>query len=117
MRLEAAGLILAPRADASLMCGRVALVDVDAFVALRSPLWRRLEELTGRRRLSGREIDEFTALYQATAADLSAVRSRAPSPALVARLSALIGRARSLATGTHEPRWSHVRRFVVVSLP
>lgn len=71
----------------------------------------------GRRRLSGAEIDEFTALYQAAAADLSAVRSRAPSPALIGRLSALLGRARSLATGTHEPRWSHVRRFVVLSLP
>lgn len=92
-------------------------MDLDAFVALRSPRWHRLEELVARRRLTGSEIDEFSALYQATAGDLSAVRSRAPSPALIARLSALLGRARSLSTGVHEARWSHISRFVAVSLP
>nr|WP_152817735.1 stage II sporulation protein M [Pseudactinotalea sp. HY160] len=84
---------------------------------MRSPRWRRLAELAGRRRLRGAEIDEFTALYQATAADLSAVRSRAPSPALIGRLSALLGRCRGLATGTHEPGWTPIARFIAVSLP
>src|SRR5699024_258332 len=96
IRSEAEASARAASVGASSMCGRVALVDLDAFVALRSPRWQRLEELAGRRRLTGAEIDEFTALYQATASDLSAVRSRAPSPALIGRLSALLGRARSL---------------------
>jgi uncharacterized membrane protein SpoIIM required for sporulation len=92
-------------------------VDVDAFTAVRDRRWQRLDQLTRRRRLSGAESDELVQLYQAVATDLSTVRSTAPDAATVARLSDLLGRARSAIAGAHEPAWGDVTRFVVLSLP
>jgi uncharacterized membrane protein SpoIIM required for sporulation len=92
-------------------------VDLDAFSAVRRPAWARLDELTRRRVRDGAEADELVRLYQAVATDLSTVRSAAPDPDTVARLSQLLARARSAIAGTHEPAWRDVRRFLVVSLP
>jgi uncharacterized membrane protein SpoIIM required for sporulation len=92
-------------------------VDLDAFAAVRTTRWARLEQLTRRRRLTGAEADELVLLYQAVATDLSTVRSSAPDAATVARLSDLLGRARSAIAGAHEPAWGDVTRFVVLSLP
>jgi len=92
-------------------------VDVDAFVAVRSSRWDRLRELTRSRRLSGSEADELIRLYQATATDYSRVRTSAPDPTVLTRLSNLLGRGRSLIAGAHEPGWSDVVRFFVVSVP
>ena len=92
-------------------------MDLDAFSAVRGPQWARLDELARRRRLTGAESDELVRLYQAVATDLSTVRSTAPDPATVTRLSDLLGRARTGIAGAHEPAWGDVTRFVVVSLP
>lgn len=92
-------------------------MDLDAFSAVRGARWARLDELTRRRRLTGAESDELVRLYQAVATDLSTVRSAAPDPATVSRLSDLLGRSRSAIAGAHEPAWGDVTRFVVVSLP
>lgn len=92
-------------------------MDLDAFSAVRQPAWARLDELTRRRVRDGAEADELVRLYQAVATDLSTVRSAAPDPDTVARLSQLLARARSAIAGTHEPAWRDVRRFLVVSLP
>lgn len=92
-------------------------MDLDAFTAVRSPSWARLDELTRRRRLTGAEADEIVRLYQAVATDLSTVRSSAPDPEVVTRLSQLLARSRSLIAGAHEPAWRDVTRFLVVSLP
>ncbi|HEY5518258.1 MAG TPA: stage II sporulation protein M [Cellulomonas sp.] len=92
-------------------------MDLDAFSAVRGARWARLDELTRRRRLTGAESDELVRLYQAVATDLSTVRSTAPDPAMVSRLSDLLGRARNAIAGAHEPAWGDVLRFVVVSLP
>jgi uncharacterized membrane protein SpoIIM required for sporulation len=92
-------------------------VDIDAFVARHSAEWRRLEELVGRRRLSGEEADELVALYQRTATHLSLVRTRSPDPALIARLSSLVARGRSSVAGSSTPAWSEVRRFFAVTFP
>jgi hypothetical protein len=92
-------------------------VDLDAFSAVREPAWARLDELSRRRGLDGAEADELVRLYQAAATDLSTIRSSAPDPDAVARLSQLLARARSRIAGTHEPAWRDVRRFVVLSLP
>ncbi|MFC7405089.1 stage II sporulation protein M [Georgenia alba] len=92
-------------------------VDPDAFAAVHEPQWRRLEELSRRRELSGPEADELVRLYQATAGHLSALRSSAPDPQLVSRLSVLLGHARGRVAGTHELRLSDVVRFFAVSLP
>lgn len=92
-------------------------MDVDAFVAVRSTRWERLRALTRQRRLSGPETDELIALYQATATDYSRVRTSAPDPTVLSRLSALLGRGRSLIAGAHEPSWADVVRFFVISAP
>jgi uncharacterized membrane protein SpoIIM required for sporulation len=92
-------------------------VDLDAFVAVHGPEWNRLEELTARRRLTGAEADELVSLYQRAATHLSVVRSSAPDPAVIARLSTTVARARSGVSGTQEPWNRELARFVVVSFP
>lgn len=92
-------------------------MDLDAFTAVREPVWGRLDTLARRRRLDGAEADELVRLYQAAATDLSTIRSAAPDPETVTRLSQLVARARAAIAGTHEPSWRDVTRFVVVSLP
>jgi uncharacterized membrane protein SpoIIM required for sporulation len=92
-------------------------VDLDAFSTVHGPEWRRLEELVRRRRLDGAESDELVRLYQAVATHLSTVRSAAPDPVTVARLSDLLARARTRISGAHEPGWSDVTRFALVTVP
>lgn len=92
-------------------------MDLDAYTSARLPTWRRLDELARRRQLSGAEADELVSLYQATATDLSAVRSAAPDPETVTRLSQVLGRARGRLAGAHAPSLTDVARFVVVRLP
>ncbi|GAB4083737.1 stage II sporulation protein M [Myceligenerans cantabricum] len=92
-------------------------MDIDAFTAVHSKEWDRLAELAGRRRLDGAEADELVRLYQAVATHLSTVRSAAPDPGLVTRLSDLLVRARTKIAGSHEPAWHSVVRFAVVTAP
>ncbi|MGE5288547.1 MAG: stage II sporulation protein M [Micromonosporaceae bacterium] len=93
-------------------------MDVDAYVLAHSAEWKRLEQLVKRRRrLSGPEVDELVGLYQRVATHLSAVRSASHDPALVARLSTLVARARAAVTGAHTPAWRDVARFALVSFP
>lgn len=96
----------------------LAAVDLDAFSAVHGAAWARLDELAKhRRRLSGTESDELVRLYQEVATHLSAVRSVAPDPAVVSRLSDILGRARAAIAGPREPSWSDVKAFLVLSLP
>lgn len=92
-------------------------MDIDAFTAVHAADWDRLKQLSSRRRLDGAESDELVRLYQSVATHLSTVRSAAPDPALVTRLSDVLNRARTRIAGTHEPAWREVIRFAVVSLP
>ncbi|MEZ0449901.1 stage II sporulation protein M [Cellulomonas sp. ICMP 17802] len=92
-------------------------MDLDAFERARSADWLRLDELVRQRRRTGAEADELVRLYQAVATDLSSVRSAAPDPEMVTRLSMLVGRARAAVAGTHEPSWRDVTTFVGASLP
>ncbi len=92
-------------------------MDVDAFVTAHSGEWARLEELLRLRRLGAEEADELVSLYQRVSTHLSVVRSSAPDPSLVARLSMLVNRARQAVTGSREPVWRDVGRFFVVEFP
>ncbi len=92
-------------------------MDVDAFVTAHSGEWERLQELLSRRRLDADEADELVSLYQRVSTHLSVVRSSAPDPSLVARLSTLVNRARQAVAGSREPVWRDVARFVVLELP
>lgn len=93
-------------------------MEVESFVAQHAAEWRRLDELAGRRRLDGAEADELVHLYRQVATHLSLVQTRAPDPALVARLSRLLARGRAAAVGTPRARgWSALARGVVVDFP
>ena len=92
-------------------------MDVDAFVTAHSGEWARLEQLLRRRRLGADEADELVSLYQRVSTHLSVVRSSAPDPSLVARLSTLVNRARQAVAGSREPVWRDVARFFAVEFP
>ena len=92
-------------------------MDLDAYVAAHLAEWRRLEELSRRRRLSGPESDELVERYQQVATHLSVVRTSAPDATLVAYLSTLLSRARNRATGTRTSTWRGVQRLLRGPLP
>jgi len=92
-------------------------MDIDAFSAIRAARWARLRELSGSRRLTGAEADEFTRLYQMTAGDLGAVRSAAPEPGLITWLSVQLANARVWLTGAHEFSVGDVRRVFSRTFP
>ena len=93
-------------------------MDIDAFVGAHHGEWDRLEQLTRRSgHLDGAQIDELVDLYQATATHLSAVRSAAPDPALVGRLSSLLARSRGVVAGGHAASVQDLTDFVVLRFP
>ncbi|MBO0824653.1 MAG: stage II sporulation protein M [Actinobacteria bacterium] len=93
-------------------------MDADAFTAAHQAEWNRLAVLVRRRRqLTGDEIDELVSGYQTAATHLSVLRSSGRDPALTARLSTLLGRARAAVTGAHTPAWRAVADFALVSFP
>ena len=96
-------------------------MDLDAYVGAHRAEWDRLEHLVKRasspRRLTGAEVDELVELYQRTATHLSVVQSAGPDPVLVARLSTLVGRARSAVAGGRQAVWRDVARFLSVDFP
>lgn len=92
-------------------------MDLDAFAAVHAGTWDRLDQLARRRDLTGAESDELVRLYQVVATHLSTVRSVAPDPAVVGRLSDVLGRARAAISGAHEPSLGDVARFFRSSLP
>ncbi|MEU6036421.1 stage II sporulation protein M [Actinomadura sp. NPDC047616] len=93
-------------------------MDVDAYVAAHNAEWRRLEQLINKsRKLTGAEVDELVELYQRTATHLSVVRSSAPDPMLVGRLSSLVARGRAAVGGAQAPLWRDVGNFATRSFP
>ncbi|MFC7491503.1 MULTISPECIES: stage II sporulation protein M [unclassified Knoellia] len=92
-------------------------MDLDAYIATHVGQWRRLEELVGRRRLSGAESDELLDLYQRVSTHLSVVRSASPDPSLVSYLSTLLARARHTATGSRTTSWGDAGRFFTQTFP
>lgn len=92
-------------------------MDLDAYVAEHASEWRRLEQLARRRRLAAEEADELITLYHRAGTHLSAIRSRAADPALVARLSRLVLGARGAITGGGAFSWSVVGRFFTETFP
>jgi uncharacterized membrane protein SpoIIM required for sporulation len=93
-------------------------MDIDAFVAAHRGEWDRLDQLSRRSgRLSGAEVDELVDLYQRAATHLSAVRSAAPDPALVGRLSSLLARSRGAVTGGRAATVRDLSDFFLVRFP
>jgi len=92
-------------------------VDLDAYVAENAPQWRRLEELTSKRRLTGPESDELVDCYQQVATHLSVVRSAAADASVVAYLSGILSRARTRSAGTSSASWRDVGTFFAETFP
>jgi len=93
-------------------------VDLDVFVAAHRADWARLDQLARhRRRLTGEQVDEFVAVYQRTAAQLAALQGAGLDPALTARLSGQLARARAAVSGAQSSTWQSIGRFAVVSFP
>ena len=93
-------------------------MDIDAFITARAPEWARLEALCRRRRPSADEADELVLLYRRVATHLALVQSRTPDPALAARLSGLLARARAAAVGrSRSSGWAALGRGVTVTFP
>ncbi|MGC5615250.1 stage II sporulation protein M [Georgenia sp. Z1491] len=92
-------------------------MDAEALGAVRSGRWERLDDLAGRRRLTGQEADELVRLYQATSADLSRVRTRSADRYVTGHLSDVLARARGRIAGTHEVSLRAVRNLFVVTMP
>jgi uncharacterized membrane protein SpoIIM required for sporulation len=91
-------------------------MNVDAFVADRSPSWERLEALVGDagkgpERLGPDGVRELGLRYRETVADLALARRRYPADPAVRRLERLVTNARHLVYDS-EPRRGAVREFV-----
>ncbi|GAA4398550.1 stage II sporulation protein M [Fodinibacter luteus] len=92
-------------------------MDLDAYLTVHQAQWRRLEELAGRRRLTGAEADELLDLYQRVSTHLSVVRSASPDPSVVAYLSSVLARARVAAAGARRSTWADVLGFFTRTFP
>jgi uncharacterized membrane protein SpoIIM required for sporulation len=92
-------------------------VDLDAYVLAHHAEWERLEALTRKRRLSGRESDELVARYQRVATHLSVVRTAAPDATVITYLSLLLSRARNRAGASRGGTWHGVRTFATERFP
>jgi uncharacterized membrane protein SpoIIM required for sporulation len=92
-------------------------VDLDAYVEAHAAEWRRLEELTRRRRLSGPESDELIERYQRVATQLSVLRASAPDSQVIVYLSAVLSRARNRSLGTRVTTWRGFVSFFMRRFP
>ena len=92
-------------------------MDLDAYLMAHQAQWQRLEELTGRRRLTGAEADELLDLYQRVSTHLSVVRSASPDPSVVTYLSALLARARGASAGARTSTWADLVGFFTRTFP
>jgi uncharacterized membrane protein SpoIIM required for sporulation len=93
-------------------------MDLDVFVQQHAGEWRRLEQLSARKRLDPAEADEVVRLYQLTATHLSLVQSRMPDPAIAGRLSRLLSQSRSsIVGGTKRAGWAALGHGVTVDFP
>lgn len=110
-------------------------MDIDRYIARHQPTWDRLDDLTRRARrkvgdLSTDELDELVACYERTSSHLSYARTYLRNPALVGRLTALVGSANGVIYGKRPRTWRtvldffaytfpgavyHIRRFVLVA--
>ena len=92
-------------------------MDLDAYVLAHHQEWDRLEALTRKRRLDGRESDELVERYQRVATHLSVIRTAAPDATVITYLSLLLSRARNRSGDAPAGTWHGVLTFVTDALP
>jgi uncharacterized membrane protein SpoIIM required for sporulation len=92
-------------------------MDLDAYVLAHHAEWQRLETLSSKRHLDGRESDELVERYQRVATHLSVIRTAAPDATVITYLSLVLSRARNRSGGGRGASWRGVRSFVVERFP
>jgi uncharacterized membrane protein SpoIIM required for sporulation len=92
-------------------------VDLDALTTARRAEWARLDELSRRRRLTGEEVDELVARYQAASADLADIKTSAGRTPQGDHVSTILSRARLALTGAPENVLRLLPRFFLHQLP
>ena len=75
-------------------------MDIDVLRVSGKNQWKRLDELTRARVLSGEDIDELDRLYRSATTDLARVRTVSPDPDVIAELSRILSAARGRLAGT-----------------
>jgi len=99
-------------------------MNVEAFIANRSPVWQELDALLARaeenpRELTHDEVHRLVELYRRTASDLNLVRSYTANPDLIGNLNQLAGRAYRFVyqAGHEKPVWSAFVRLIAHEIP
>ncbi|MCD4556748.1 stage II sporulation protein M [Schaalia sp. lx-100] len=92
-------------------------MNIEALEVAHSTNWQRLHELSRRRRLDGKEIEELTALYQQGTADLAEVKTLMADPDITRRLSRDLAQARARLTGTTGGSIEAISRWFCLVLP
>lgn len=95
-------------------------VDIDSFIAAHRTSWEQLERRVReaeRRRLAPDDVDALVADYERVSTHLSIARTTFSDPALTARLTRLVGRARAVVYGSRSGSWRDVARFVTDGFP
>ena len=92
-------------------------MDIDVLRVSGKTEWKRLEELTRARSLTGEQIDELDRLYRLAATDMARVRTNSPDPDVIAELSRILSAARGRLAGTGGISGAVIARFFKVSLP
>jgi uncharacterized membrane protein SpoIIM required for sporulation len=81
-------------------------MNIERFIAERTPVWQELDELLGRAEaseLTRQELHELVALYRRTCSDLNRARSYTANPEVLGYLNQLTGRAyRFIYQAAHE---------------
>lgn len=98
-------------------------LDVNRYVAQRSPDWNRLEQMLGEierdglSKLSLPEARHFARLYRRVSSDLVLARSLPVQTTLLAYLNQLVARAYSVMHAHPPARRRNLRRFFAVEFP
>lgn len=92
-------------------------VDLDALTSARREEWRRLDELSRTRGLTGPQVDEFVARYQSASADLADIKTSAGRTPQGDHVSTILSRARLRLTGSPDNVLRQIPRFFVHQLP
>ncbi|MCR2810227.1 MULTISPECIES: stage II sporulation protein M [unclassified Microbacterium] len=92
-------------------------MDLDALTLARRDEWARLDELSGKRRLTGAQVDELVTRYRAASADLADIKSSAGRTAQGDYVSTMLARARLRLTGAPENVARQIPRFFALQLP
>lgn len=92
-------------------------MDPDALAAAHGAEWRRLEELSRRRRPTAAETDELITRYRAASADLADLKASAGRTPHTDHLSLVLARARLRLTGVRPEPVAALTRFAEAQLP